>query len=158
MDVRIRQAGYPDIELLMEWRMMVLREVFMVSDSRVLDGLERANRDYYESALGAGGHIACFAYMWDEVVGGGGVCIYQEMPSPDNVSGLCAYLMNIYTCRQFRRQGIGRRVVQWLVGQAARRGITKIYLEASKDGRGLYEGMGFRDMEDMMGLSADERA
>lgn len=44
------------------------------------------------------------------------------------------------------------------IRQAARRGITKIYLEASKDGRGLYEGMGFRDMEDMMGLSADERA
>ena len=62
MDVRIRQAGLSDIGRLVEWRVRVLREVFAVLDSQVLDGLERANRGYYESMLGTGGHIACFAY------------------------------------------------------------------------------------------------
>ena len=65
--------------------------------------------------------------------------------------------MNIYTCPQFRRHGIGERIVQWLVGQAAARDITKIYLESSKEGRRLYERMGFMGMEDMMGLSAVKR-
>ena len=44
---------------------------------------------------------------------------YHEMPSPDNPNGKCACLMNIYARPPFRRQGIGDRIVCWLIGQAA---------------------------------------
>ena len=44
---------------------------------------------------------------------------YHEMPSPDNPDGKCACLMNIYARPPFRRQGIGDRIVRWLIGQAA---------------------------------------
>lgn len=82
----------------------------------------------------------------------GGICLYQEMPSPDNLSGQCAYLMNIYTCPEFRGRGVGEMIVRWLVGQAVQRNITKIYLETSEPGRKLYEKTGFLDMPDMMKL------
>lgn len=97
-----------------------------------------------------GRHIAC---QGEDIIGCGGICLYQEMPSPDNFSGHCAYLMNIYTCPEFRGRGVGEMIVRWLVGQAVQRNITKIYLETSKPGRKLYEKTGFLDMPDMMKLS-----
>ncbi|MCI9080342.1 MAG: GNAT family N-acetyltransferase [Lachnospiraceae bacterium] len=152
MEIKIRKAELADIDLLMKWRMRVLHEVFAIPDNQPTRELEQANRIYYQSALKAGTHIACFAYKENEIAGCGGICLYQEMPSPDNPSGQCAYLMNIYTCQEFRGHGVGEMIVRWLTGQAFQRNITKIYLETSKPGRTLYEKTGFTDMQDMMKL------
>lgn len=145
MDIEIQRGTLGNLELLMEWRMRVLHEVFSVPPDDLMTELERENRNYYQTALPAETHIACFACVSRQIVGCG-VCIYQEMPSPDNHSGQCAYLMNIYTLPDFRGQGVGRAVVRWLVEQAEQRGITKIYLETSESGRPLYQELGFTDM------------
>lgn len=152
----MRRAAPEDIELLMEWRMEVLREVFSIPPEQPQDGLEAENRRYYQEALRTGSHIACFACIGGEVVGCGGVCLYREMPSPDNPNGKCAYLMNIYTRPQFRRRGVGMAVIGWLVEQAKRRNIAKIYLETSEAGKRLYTGLGFIPMPGMLKLPAGE--
>ena len=134
MEIQIRQATIQDLNVLMQ----------------------SENRHYYQTELPQGGHIACFAYVGEEIVGCGGICLYHEMPSPDNLNGKCAYLMNIYTRPQFRGHGIGNRIVRWLVEQARQRHISKIYLETSNKGRPLYQTIGFADMKDMMKLSREK--
>ena len=114
---------------------------------------KQKNRLYYERALRTGEHIACFAWVESQIVGCGGICLYQEMPSPDNPDGRCAYLMNIYTRPEGRKQGIGEAIITWLVNRAADLGISKIYLETSKAGKSLYTKMGFSPMPDMMKYS-----
>ena len=94
-----------------------------------------------------------FASIDGQKVGCGGVCLYDEMPSPDNPTGHCAYLMNIYVRPELRGCGVARRIVRWLVGAALSRGIKKIYLETSEAGRILYEVFGFSDMKDMIHLT-----
>ena len=156
MDVVIRKAELQDLDLLMRWRMEVLHEVFSIPADQPLAELEAENRRYYQKELPQGGHIACFVYIGEEIVGCGGICLYHEMPSPDNLNGKCAYLMNIYTRPQFRGHGIGNRIVRWLVEQARQRHISKIYLETSDKGRPLYQTIGFADMKDMMKLSREK--
>lgn len=153
MKIEIRQADLTDIELLMKWRIEVLHEVFSIPEDQPMKELEQENRCYYQEAILAGSHIACFAYIGTEIVGCGGMCLYREMPSPDNPSGQCAYLMNIYTIPKFRGNDVGKTVVKWLVSQAIKHKITKIYLETSDAGRTLYQKIGFVDMHDMMKLS-----
>ncbi len=150
MDIKIKIAGIDDLDLLMQWRMEVLGEVFSLSEGDMPDGLEEENRRYYTRALPAGKHIACFALMDGEIVGCGGLCLFEEMPSPDNPSGQCAYLMNIYCRKQFRNRGVGEAIVRWLTDQAKKRHITKIYLESSKPARHFYEQFGFDEMQDML--------
>ncbi|RGY98232.1 GNAT family N-acetyltransferase [Clostridium sp. AM58-1XD] len=151
MEIIIRQAGIGDLETMMSWRMEVLREVFSIPEEQDLTALEQANRSYYQTMMKTDGHVACFACS-EEIIGCGGICIYQEMPSPDNPTGLCAYLMNIYIRPQFRGQGAGKRIVLWLMEQAMQRGITKIYLETSDCGRKLYQKIGFTPMMDYLKL------
>ena len=97
MGIVIRKATLEDMELLVEWRMEVLHEVFSIPQNQSTKALEKENRCYYQKALQTGEHIACFACLDDKVIGCGGICFYREMPSPDNLTGKCAYLMNIYT-------------------------------------------------------------
>lgn len=149
-NIEIKQAGPDDCDLLMKWRMDVLREVFSLSPDGDLTDLYAQNLSYYRRALTNGSHIACFALYGGRVVGCGGLCLQQEMPSPDNPTGRCAYLMNIYVPPNQQKGGIGTAIVNWLVARAKERGIPKIYLEASGAGCPLYKKLGFVPMEHMM--------
>jgi GNAT superfamily N-acetyltransferase len=150
--VTVRDVGLDELETLMAWRMKVLHDVFSIDADTDTSALESANREYYRHSLAHAGHIACFALVDDEIIGCGGVCLQQEMPSPDNPNGLCGYLMNIYVEPRCRQAGIGEQIVDWLIRQARKRNATKIYLEASEKGRALYEQMGFKTMADYMKL------
>ena len=52
--------------------------------------------------------------------------------------------------RDFRRQGIGQQLVEWLIGHASMQSIPKVSLMVSKDNyaRRLYEKCGFREVSD----------
>ncbi len=150
MDVRIREATARDIDQLMEWRMETLRHVFGTLEDE--EGLYAANLDYYRREIPGGGHVAVFAEVGRETAGCGGICLYREMPSPDNPSGKCAYLMNIYTREAYRDQGVGKAIVSWLVARAGSLGVQKIYLESTEQGRALYESLGFSDMRGYLKL------
>ncbi len=150
MNISIRKADIDDIDILVEWRMVVLNDVFSEYQKSSFKDLEENSREYYRKAIPGGQHIACFAYLDDEIVGCGGLCLYSEMPSPDNKLGQCAYLMNIYVKPEFRSNNIGYEIVNWLLNVASNNNISKIFLETSNDGRRLYEKIGFKDMKDLM--------
>jgi len=156
MKLELRRLGLEDLELLLSLRMEVLAHVF-AAEKRAMttEGWERLreqNRSYYRRELPREGHIACLASVGDCIVGCGGLCLYQEMPSPDNSSGVCGYLMNIYTREAFRRQGVAAQVCRWLIDQAEKRGAEKIYLETSVCGKKLYQSLGFVEMQDYLKL------
>lgn len=147
--IMVRELGLSDVELLMNWRMEVLEEVF--ADSRPWDreAAQAANRAYYERHLGVD-HVACIVSVDGEDAACGAMCLQEEMPSPDNPSGRCAYLMNIYTRPAFRRKGAAAEAVRWLIAKAQELGADKIYLEATDMGAPLYAKLGFRPMHGMM--------
>lgn len=154
MRVEIIKASLADLPLLMEWRMRVLREVFSIPEDADTTLLEQANRQYYEYHLREDSHTACFAREGGTgmIIGCGGICYQAEMPSPDNGSGSCGYLMNIYTLPGYRKSGVGREIVKYLIQDAKGRGVEKIYLESSDSGRQLYQELGFTEMQGYMKL------
>ncbi len=152
MEVQIKRADLADLDLLVQWRMRVLDEVFPRSLCYFPEDLEEQQRSYYQEALPTGQHIACFAYAGEEIIGCGGLCLYREMPSPDNPDGRCAYIMNVYCLPSWRKKGVGDAIVRWLADLAKEQGILKVYLETSDLARPLYERIGFVDMPDMMML------
>ena len=107
-DIQVLQIH--DVEVLMQWRMEVLRCVFSIPTDADTTSLEQANRHYYERHLPDGSHIACIASVNGEMAGSGGVCFQEEMPSSDNPCGRCAYLMNIYVRPDYRGRGVARRI------------------------------------------------
>lgn len=154
----IRTCGLADLEELLDLRMEVLACVFedeyRATDKALFTTLREQNKAYYQIHLADESHIACVATdsAGDEVLGTGGLCLYQEMPSPDNINGRCGYLMNIYTRKAARGQGVARSLVEYLLEQARVRQVGKIYLETTPMARPLYESLGFVDMHDYLRL------
>ena len=63
--------------------------------------------------------------------------------------------MNMYTHPDYRRRGIAYQVLDLLVGEARKRGIDAVSLEATDMGRPLYEKYGFVPMEHEMELRGE---
>lgn len=132
---------------LMYWRAEVIEDVFgRKPDRRLLV----ANRQYYRKHIADKTHIAYVVMLDGEEVGCGAICLTDELPSPDNPSGRCAYLMNIYVREPYRNRGVGHAIVSTLLDEAKEQMCGKIYLETTDAGRGVYESLGFTDLHDMM--------
>lgn len=145
MDITIREVRV--IPTLMHWRRIVLRNVFGEEPSKAI---LLANRRYYIDHIADGTHIAIVASADGTDAGCGAICLGEELPSPDNPSGRCAYLMNIFVREEYRRRGIGGTMVRWLIDKARRNGCDKIYLETTSAGKPVYEKNGFRELPGIM--------
>ena len=129
-----------------------LRAANKLSDDADMSVVEQESRTYYKRALETGEHIAYLVYDNGTFIGAGGVSFYQVMPTYHNPSGKKAYIMNMYTAPEYRRQGIAFRTLDLLVQDAMEQGVSQIALEATDMGRPLYEKYGFVKMQDEMEL------
>ncbi len=136
-----------DLNELMRWREEVIVNVF---GEKAGEDLLRANCKYYKKHIADNTHLAIIAKCEGEESGCGSICLSDELPSPDNTSGKCAYLMNIYVREAYRKHGIAHHIVSHLIEEAKKRGCKKIYLETTEDGKPVYSSLGFKDMPDMM--------
>ena len=141
-----------DIEELVKTRIIVLRAANKLSDDVDMSLVEQETYAYYKRALETGEHIAYLVYDNGTFIGAGGVSFYQVMPTYHNPSGKKAYIMNMYTAPEYRRQGIAFHTLDLLVKAAKEQGVSQIALEATDMGRPLYEKYGFVKMEDEMEL------
>lgn len=135
------------IPTLMRWRIEVIRNVFGTEPH---PRLLVANRQYYRMHVPDGSHLAFVAEADGVECGCGAVCFTDELPSSDNKTGRCAYIMNIYVREPFRNKGVAHAIVRHLIDEARKRACGKIYLETTPEGKSLYLSSGFGDMPDMM--------
>ena len=147
-----KRATMEDIDELVRTRIIVLRAANKLTDDEDMSVVEEKSYAYYRRALETGEHIAYLVYDNGAFIGAGGVSFYQIMPTYHNPTGKKAYIMNMYTASEYRRQGIAFHTLDLLVKDARKQGILQITLEATEMGRPLYEKYGFVKMEDEMEL------
>ena len=147
---KYKRATIADIDELVRTRIIVLRAANKLSDDVNMSLVEKESFAYYKHALESGEHIAYLVYDSEKFIGAGGVSFYQVMPTYHNPTGKKAYIMNMYTAPEYRRQGIALHTLDLLVQDAKKQGVSQIALEATDMGRPLYERYGFVKMEDEM--------
>lgn len=147
-----KKAAIEDINELVRTRIIVLRAANKLSDDVDMSLVEQESYEYYKRTLENGEHIAYLVYDNETFIGAGGVSFYQVMPTYHNPTGKKAYIMNMYTASEYRRQGIAFHTLDLLVKDVRKQGVSQIALEATEMGRPLYEKYGFVKMEDEMEL------
>ena len=147
-----KKATIDDLDMLVTTRIEVLRAANKLDEGVDMSEVERQSKAYYSKALSDDTHTAYMVFDGDTFVGAGGVSYFKVMPTYHNPSGEKAYIMNMYTAPDHRRQGIAYKTLDLLVKDAKSRGITAISLEATDMGRPLYEKYGFVKMNDEMEL------
>ena len=147
-----KKATIEDIDELVRTRIIVLRAANKLADDVDMTKVEQQSYEYYKRTLETGEHITYLVYDNGTFIGAGGVSFYQVMPTYHNLTGKKAYIMNMYTAPEYRRQGIAIHTLDLLVRNAREQGVTQIALEATEMGRSLYEKYGFVKMEEEMEL------
>ena len=150
-------ATSADIAELMQIRLEMLREVNdLPPDYAFSEEFCSYSRNYFLN----GQHTTVLAVdEKDEengkTIGCATLCYIEMMPTFSHPTGRRSHLMNVYTAPDYRAQGIARRMVEWLIEEARRRGVTEISLDATASGRPLYRKLGFRDSAECMVLTLD---
>ena len=150
--MEFRIATLNDLDLLTTSRIEVLKAANKLDASTDMANVEKESYNYYKKALEDNTHYAILVMEDDKFIGAGGVSFYSVMPTYHNPSGKKAYIMNMYTAPDYRRQGIAYKTLDMLVKVSKERGIDQISLEATEMGRPLYEKYGFVKMESEMEL------
>lgn len=72
-----------------------------------------------------------------------GLVVHSAPPRPSNLVGKTGYIMNLVTLPTWRRRGIARALLAHVIEVLRAEGVPMATLHASKEGRELYEEMGF---------------
>ena len=148
--IEYRIATPDDIELLMSSRLEMLRVVNNLDDDyQYSDVLFNCSRDYFLY----GDQTTVLALDEGRVIGCASMSYMLIMPTFSHPTGKRAHLMNVYTNKDYRRQGIARKMVNMLIEDATGKGATEISLDATEFGRPLYESLGFKDSCECMTLN-----
>ncbi|MBO4591250.1 MAG: GNAT family N-acetyltransferase [Eubacterium sp.] len=138
-----------DIELLMSSRLEMLREVNdLTPDYEYDEEFIQNSRKYFLE----GDQMSVLALDEGKVIGCASICYVEVMPTCSHPTGKRAHLMNVYTAKEYRRKGIGQKMMNMLLEDAWDRGTTEISLDATEAGRPLYKKCGFSDSEECMVL------
>lgn len=152
MELMYKKATLHEIDILVKTRIEVLRAANELDESVDMSMVEQQSYDYYKEMLEDNKHVAYLVFDKDKFVGAGGVSFFRVMPTYHNPTGNKAYIMNMYTKPEYRRNGIAYKILDLLVKIARENNILHISLEATNMGRPLYEKYGFVKMKDEMML------
>ena len=140
--MQIKKTDAHDIDTLMDIRFEMLREVNGLEDGTAFDKtLVDCSRDYFLN----GDHTTVLAMDGDKIAGCATLSYITILPTFSHPTGKRAHLMNVYTRKGFRRQGVARLMVQFLIDEAKSLGATEISLDATAMGHPLYRNLGFTE-------------
>ena len=148
--IEYKIATPDDMEQLMSSRLEMLKVVNKLDDAYTYSNeIIESSIEYFKN----GDHTTVLARDGNRVIGCATICYIYIMPTFSHPTGKRAHLMNVYTVKEWQRRGIARKMVSMLIEQAWERGATEISLDATKEGRPLYEKLGFTDSTEGMVLT-----
>ncbi|MDR2532667.1 MAG: GNAT family N-acetyltransferase [Oscillospiraceae bacterium] len=146
--IEYRKANISDIQYLVQYRKQQLIDEGEVFDNEIDNELF----DYFTSSISDNSLISWLAVDGEKIIATSGICFYQLPPTSRNPSGKNAYITNMYTLPEYRKQGIGTQLLQLVIDEAKAQNYKVIRLHASADGKSIYSKAGFCDTDGFMAL------
>ena len=146
---RVRPATLDDADALVHHRLGMFIDMGTAIDA---PDVERAFRAWLAEMMPAGVYhawvverdVPAEAGTHVHIVAGGGITVLPWPPGPYYVGGRIAFVYNVYTDRPHRRRGLARLLMDTIHTWCRDHGIRLVGLNASADGRPLYEALGYK--------------
>src|SRR5262245_26218663 len=139
-DYRVRAATIADVDVLMHHRIAMFQDMGVRLDAAAVDA---AFRPWLLDMMPKGIYRAWVVEADDRVISGGGITILPWPPGPRYFSGRLAFVYNVYTEPEHRRQGLGRMVMEAVHAWCRDEQIGSLALNASQFGQSMYESLGY---------------
>ncbi len=142
-EVSFNMATEADAVTLTNSRVAFLTEICGEQASDITEALREQLRTYFQNALADKSYVGVVATSDDKLVATGGMVFRAQPGSFKNPSGKTAYILNMYTVPDWRKQGISTRILNMLMDIAQDMGIQSFELHATTDGEPVYQKNGF---------------
>lgn len=119
-------------------------------DDPLLIRHDAAFAEWLHARLPAGQYVGWVAENErSSTVGGAGLWIMDMPPHPLDPTSRRGLVMNVYVEPAYRRRGLARQMVTTLLDWSREHDVRILTLNASDEGRSLYESLGFKNGNDM---------
>ena len=146
--MNFRKATIKDIPHLVSYRKQQLIEEGAPPEIAIDSELSA----YFTTSISDGSFLSWIAIDGEEIVATSGICFYQLPPTHFNPTGRTAYVTNMYTLPEYRRQGIASHLLDLVVEEAKMLDYKIIRLHTSADGKSIYSKKGFSDTDGFMAM------
>ncbi|MBC5649278.1 GNAT family N-acetyltransferase [Christensenella tenuis] len=147
--MKYRQMKSGDPAAFLENRMEFVSTIREMGDSSIF---RRRTAEYLAKHIEREDLIVFLAIDEGKIAASCMACIFETVPLPSCPRGRSAEPLNVYTKKDFRRQGHAEKLLRLPLSEAKKRGVEKIVLEATEDGLSLYKKLGFTPLEGQMAL------
>ncbi|MCD7746442.1 MAG: GNAT family N-acetyltransferase [Lachnospiraceae bacterium] len=139
MEIKYKRLSYDELETFISMRMHQLREEGATEN---ID-LRPALFSYYEKHMADKTFVSWIAMDGNKIVGTSGMSFVEKPPYFGCPSGKIGLLSSMFTDRDYRRKGIGKRLLSLVVEEARQYGCGTVQITASDMGVLLYTDYGF---------------
>jgi len=147
--MKIRKAEFSDIVSLVDNRLEFICSIRSIDN---VDEFKKQTRIYLEKHIDDGTVVSYVATDKNKIVASCILCIYETLPTPCCLCGKNGLLLNVYTLKEYRKQGLAFNILTALIDEAKQLGIGKILLDYTDDGYALYKKLGFESLDREMAL------
>jgi len=137
MSYSIRKATLEDVAVIAYQRMSMFQDIGL-ADETLLKRMDAPFRAWVSERLQAGLYHGWLAVNErEQVIAGAGLWLLDWIPSPLAPIMQRGYILNVFTERAYRRQGIARALIEAILD------------ECRAQGRPIYEALGFEATNEM---------
>ena len=140
----VRTTTEKDMELLVQLRMKFLLNQNEEETIKDQGQLIKNLHVYFEKAIMRNEFIAVVAEEDGKAVSTAFLSIAERPPRPGSSSNRVGTIYSVYTYPEYRRRGISTKVLQLLLQEAKKNNVATVDLNATAEGKPLYEKLGFK--------------
>ncbi len=146
------KASIEDIDKVVSLRLALFKELGEVNSTQEINLVETSTREYLQKAFLNNEFISYIVERNGEPLSTSGMVLFKRPPYLENLQGIEAYILNMYTVPEYRGNGLAKRLLEFCIEDSKKRGVKRIWLHASEDGEHLYKKMGFSTKKNEMEL------
>lgn len=141
--MNIRRVGNDEIDLLIKLRLDFFELEGRKPEPAVAEFATGRLRDYFSRRLPMGEFVALVAEEDGKVNGAIFLTVIERPIGPELASYRLGIIYSVFTYPEFRRKGIASALLKAMIAEAEKMELSAIDLNATEDGRPLYERAGF---------------
>lgn len=147
--IAFRRAHFEDANTIARHRESMFRDLGY-HDEAHLHSMRHRFRRWIEAKLQSGDYLGWFAMDEDDrAVAGAGLWLMDWPPHMLSSGSRRGNILNVYTEPAFRRRGLARWLVDAALHACKANNVDFVTLHTSKEGRRLYEQLGFEAGNEM---------
>ncbi len=151
MDFQVVELDKKAVDDFWHLRKELFLELGEITTESDVEELESASKMYYLDHIGK--DLLNWGIRQDgNLAAIGSLCLFSRIPYQENLTGQEGYILNIFTSKNYRKQGMANQILDAIIDEAKKRGVRRLWLSSSDQGKPIYLHKGFREKANEMEL------